>query len=188
MVNGLIWDILIIFIIVSFVAWIIEFIKNNLFPKHTKLINPNLFKIFGKKFINPGFLRGPYLPIYGFSALLIIGISFLEITLFSKLILFFFSNVLVELLSGIILLNYFDIRLWRYHKSDYKGIICLSYSIWFFIASILFYFYIFPHYYIILNFIKSSFLVYVVLGLYFFFFIDIIVKFRKLTHNKKKKD
>ncbi len=179
MINTLIYDILIIFIAVSFVAWIAEFLKNNLFPKNIKLINPGLFKIFGKKFINPGFLKGPYLPIYGFGALLIIGISFLEINLFIKLILFFFSNVLIELLSGIILLNFFGIRLWKYNKSDYKGIICLSYSIYFFIASVLFYFFIFPHYNVILNFIKSGFFPYIIIGLYFFFFIDLIIKLRK---------
>lgn len=180
MVNELIYDILIIFIVFSFIVWILEFAKNNLLPKKKKFVNPGFFKIFGKKFVNPGFLRGPYLPIYGFGALLIIWISFLEINLFVKLILFFFSNVLIELLGGIILLNYFGIRLWKYNKLHYKGIICLSYSVYFFIASVLFYFYIFPHYNVILNFIKSGFFLYAIIGLYFFFFIDLIIKLRKL--------
>ncbi len=180
MINTLIYDILIIFMVASFAAWILEFAKNNLFPGHTKLINPGFFKIFGKKFINPGFLTGPYLPIYGFGALSIIWISFLEINLFAKLMLFFFSNVLIELLSGIILLNFFSMRLWKYNKLSYRGIICVSYSIYFFIASILFYFYIFPHYHVILNFIKSGFFPYAIIGGYFFFFIDLIIKFRKL--------
>jgi len=185
MVNELMWDILIIFIVASFCGWVVEFLKNNLFPKSTKLIHPSSFKIFKKKFINPGFLRGPYLPIYGFGALLIIGISFLEITLLAKLILFFFSNIGIELFSGIILLNYFNIRLWKYNKSDYKGIICLPYSIYFFIASVLFYFFIFPHYYAILNFIKSGFFRYIIIGLYFFFFIDVIRKLKELIKHKK---
>ena len=187
MVNGLIWDILIVFMATSFVAWIIEFVKNSLFPGHTVLINPGSFKIFGKKFINTGFLKGPYLPGYGFGILLIIWISFLEINLFAKLILFFFSNVFIELLSGIILLNFFGVRLWKYDKLNYKGIICLPYSIYFFIASILFYFFIFPHYYVILNFLKSGFFPYAIMGLYFFFFIDLIIKFRKLIEHKKQK-
>jgi uncharacterized membrane protein len=187
MVNELIWNILIIFMAISFCAWIVEFLKNNVFPKDKKLINYNLFKIFKKKLVNPGFLRGPYLPIYGFGALLIILISFLEINLFVKLILFFFSNVLVELSSGIILLNYFGIKLWEYDKSSYKGIISIPYSIYFFVASVLFYFYIFPHYYAILYFIKSNFLLYVIIGFYLFFFVDLIVRIKKLIKNKFKK-
>lgn len=179
MINTLIYNILIIFIIASFCAWIAEFLKDNLFPEKSKLINPDFFKIFGKKFVNPGFLKGPYLPTYGFGALLIIWISFLEINLFAKLILFFFSNALIELLSGIMLLNFFGIKLWKYNKLDYKGIICLSYSTYFFIASILFYFFIFPHYHVILNFIKSGFFPYIIIGLYFFFFIDLIIKLKK---------
>jgi uncharacterized membrane protein len=179
MVNELIWDILIIFIVTSFAAWIVEFVKNNLFPKYKKLVNPSSFKIFGKKFIKPGFLSGPYLPVYGFGALLIIGISFLEINLFAKLILFFFSNIFVELFSGIMLLNYFNVRLWKYNESFYKGMICFSYSIYFFIASVLFYFYIFPYYNIILDFIKSNFLKYIIVGLYFLLFIDLNKKLQK---------
>ncbi|MCK5043593.1 putative ABC transporter permease [Candidatus Pacearchaeota archaeon] len=183
----MIGDILIIFIVASFAGWVIEFAKYNFFSKYKKLINPDSFKIFGKKFFNPGFLKGPYLPIYGFGALSIIVISFLEINLFIKLILFFFSNVFIELLSGLILLNYFGLRLWKYDKLDYKGIICLSHSIYFFIASVLFYFCIFPHYYVFLNFIKSSFLIYVIGGLYFFFFIDSIIRLKRLKKINLKK-
>lgn len=83
------------------------------------------------KWINRGFLKGPFLPIYGSGAVMMLVVSepFAD-----NLILTYFAGVvgatLLELASGIALEAIFKVRYWdySYQKINYKGYICLSSS------------------------------------------------------------
>ena len=105
-------------------GWIIESVKS--IPRE-------------KKFINRGFLIGPYCPVYGAGALLISlifqNINNIFITFFGSLLI----CGLVEYLTSYIMERLFKTRWWDYsHKKiNINGRICLEYLIYFGIAGVL---------------------------------------------------
>ena len=54
----------------SIIGWGIELFWRRFFSKN----NPE------KKWINPGFLTGPYLPLYGLSLCLLFALSFIDVS------------------------------------------------------------------------------------------------------------
>ena len=117
-------ELFILFMIYSFIGWIIEIIWT---------------LIMEKKFVNRGFLIGPYLPIYGVGGILmtlllsrysndIIALFIMSIMLFS--ILEYFTSYILEKL--------FNARWWDYtkYKFNINGRICLETMIPFGIAGL----------------------------------------------------
>ena len=102
------------------------------------------------KWVNPGFLIGPYLPIYGFglSVLTVIFILFKDTSLHPIIIILLMGLLmtLIELIGGLIGLKN-NVKLWDYSDQwgNYKGIICPLFSaIWTAIGG-LYYFIFAPH-------------------------------------------
>ena len=85
-----------------------------------------------KRWVNRGFLKGPFLPIYGGGAVMMLFVSY---PFKENLILTFFSGAvgatLLELVTGMLLEAIFKVRYWDYsnQKFNYKGHICLSSTI-----------------------------------------------------------
>lgn len=85
------------------------------------------------KFINRGFLNGPYCPIYGFGAIGVI--SFLQIVGDENKLILFFSAMLIssilELITGYLLEKIFHKRWWDYsdRKFNIGGYICAEFSL-----------------------------------------------------------
>lgn len=82
-----------------------------------------------KKFVDRGFLIGPYCPIYGFGALLII--TYLEIFSFNPLVLFIVTVLvcgILEYFTSWIMEIVFKARWWDYsnRKFNLNGRICLQ--------------------------------------------------------------
>ncbi|MDD4083810.1 MAG: putative ABC transporter permease [Sphaerochaetaceae bacterium] len=105
-----------------------------------------------KKFINRGFLHGPYLPIYGFGGLSIQLLSELITTSGQSANIFvvFFCGMLlasiIEYIGSFILEKAFGIKLWDYskHKFNLNGRICLLNSSLFGGLSVVAVFYLMP--------------------------------------------
>lgn len=106
-----------------------------------------------KKWINPGFLKGPYLPIYGFGvvilSLYILLVSYFEAQFPSKFVFHLtiilgigIFMTLLELVAGLIFIEKMHIRLWDYSDriGNYKGIICPTFSVIWTILGAIFYF------------------------------------------------
>lgn len=133
----------------SFVGWCLELVYRRFFSA----ANPE------RKWINPGFLTGPYLPLYGFSLCIVfllaqINLSFIKNQVLQKLILFVVMALMVtfiEYITGLIFIKGMKIKLWDYEKEwgNIKGIICPRYSLYWAILSAIYYFLIHP------NIIKS---------------------------------
>lgn len=106
-----------------------------------------------KKFVNPGFMSGCTLPIYGFGAVImyIICNLFSKINSNYKVILIFILSVIMltilEYISGYLLLKLFSIRLWDYSdkKLNIKGFVCIYFSCIWGILSLVFYYLFYPH-------------------------------------------
>lgn len=96
-------------------------------------------RIVHKTWINPGFLKGPYLPLYGFglTILFLIAVipfeSFIKETwlvIVIKILLVGLMMTLIELISGLIFIKGMNIQLWDYsnQKGNFMGIICPLFS------------------------------------------------------------
>lgn len=99
-----------------------------------------------KRLVNPGFLNGPYLPMYGAGTVFLFLISSLETDFLIKVVLFIVGTTGLELVTGIIFTEYFNIKLWDYSNQplNFRGLICLKFSAFWAILSIIFYLLVFP--------------------------------------------
>lgn len=110
--------IIFLFIIYSFIGWIIE--------KLYSFYKKNTFK-------NEGFLYGPLKPMYGVAmAGLVIIHEISHVNKILMLLLCFFLPSLVEYLSGYLLAHFFNKYYWDYSKLKYNlhGYICLRFSLY----------------------------------------------------------
>ncbi|RPI96206.1 MAG: hypothetical protein EHM32_03755 [Spirochaetales bacterium] len=116
-----------LFYVFSFSGWIIESVYRTLDRR---------------RFINPGFLRGPYLPLYGTGAIILVllystmrdlhpalrGLSYLVVL------------TLVEYVAGLLLLLVFNRRCWDYYDEplNHQGLICPGFSLYWVILAFIF--------------------------------------------------
>ena len=124
----------------SIIGWGIELFWRRFFSKN----NPE------KKWINPGFLTGPYLPLYGLSLCLLFALSFIDVSFveskwLQKLLLFIlmaFAITVMEFIAGLIFIKGMKIKLWDYSKNwlNIQGILCPQYSFYWVILSGAYYF------------------------------------------------
>ena len=99
-----------------------------------------------KKWVNPGFLVGPYLPIYGLG-LVLLTLLHLFIAKYNlhpaiTIIMLGACMILLELVTGLIFLH-LKVRLWDYSNyfCNFKGVICLHMSLlWIGIGAVYYYF------------------------------------------------
>lgn len=85
-----------------------------------------------RQWVNRGFLKGPFLPIYGSGALAVL-VATLPVRGYPVLVYVFglIGATLLELVTGIGMESLFHVRYWDYsnQKFNYKGHICLSSSV-----------------------------------------------------------
>lgn len=85
-----------------------------------------------KKFVNRGFMRGPFLPIYGSGAIMMLVVSMpFQDNIFLTYIAGCIGATALELVTGMTMEALFKVRYWDYsnQKFNYKGHICLSSTI-----------------------------------------------------------
>ena len=99
------------------------------------------------KWVNPGFLVGPYLPIYGFGLAMMTSIHvFLDNYDFHPIVAILLMGLcmtLLELVGGLIFLKA-GVRLWDYRdrKFNYKGVICPTFTVIWTLAGAFYYFFL----------------------------------------------
>lgn len=114
-----------------------------------------LFRRFfsAKKWINPGFLTGPYLPLYGFGLVGLYLICFIPVDtgrpwLDALTIIFIMGVVMtvIEYIAGIIFIKGMKIKLWDYSNrpGNIQGIICPLFSLLWTLVGAVYYFVINP--------------------------------------------
>ena len=160
------------FVIYSFLGWVLESIVRT---------------ICERKIINTGFLIGPFCPIYGFGA--IIMILFLDSFKNNIFLLFFVSVIaltLWEYIVGVFLEKFFSTKYWDYsnHKFNYKGRICLTNSIAWGILGVLFINYIHPFVLQMLNHVNFMYVAIIASIIAFILLIDAIISVIKVKNIK----
>ncbi|MCR5305027.1 MAG: putative ABC transporter permease [Oscillospiraceae bacterium] len=109
-----------------------------------------------KHWVNPGFLTGPCLPLYGWSLCILYLLAQAEqelpdgVPALRKLLLFLLMAAAITALEftvGEIMLHTVHIRLWDYtgRFGNIRGIICPQYSFYWMLLSAVYYFFIHPH-------------------------------------------
>ena len=170
----------------SIIGWGIELVFRRFFSKN----NPE------RKWINPGFLTGPYLPLYGFSLVILflltfIDVSFIENPYMQKAVLFCLMALCItffEYIAGMIFIVGMKIRLWDYSKNwgNIKVIICPQFTFYWWLLSATYYFFIHPQIlewlYWFVNHIEFSFVVGFFYGV---FTIDVCYSLRIMTRIRR---
>ena len=104
-----------------------------------------------KRWINPGFLAGPYLPVYGFGLVFLYIISSVGSkipieNLFLKNLLIIFGNglalTIIEYIAGVIFVKKMNRELWDYSNrwGNIDGIICPLFSLYWTLLGLLYYY------------------------------------------------
>jgi uncharacterized membrane protein len=128
-----------LFVIGSLIGWIIELFFRRFVSQ--------------KKWMNPGFLTGPYLPIYGFGVLVLYAVSNIPLGITNQIadiivrvLIIGVGMTVVEFIAGLIFIKGFKIKLWDYsnRKWNIMGIICPSFSLIWLVVGSLYYFLLNP--------------------------------------------
>lgn len=92
-----------------------------------------------KKWVNPGFLAGPWLPLYGLGLLGLYGMSSIDLSFIQNIFLqkvcliavITLLMTLLEYVTGIIFIKGLKVKLWDYsdRKGNIQGIICPLFSL-----------------------------------------------------------
>jgi len=90
-----------------------------------------------RKLINRGFMRGPFLPIYGSGAtmMLVVSMPFQEMDLPWRVVLTYLAGCIgatvLEYITGVVMEALFKVRYWDYsnQKFNFQGHICLGSSL-----------------------------------------------------------
>lgn len=162
--------ILIYFIIYSFLGWTLESIVRT---------------ICERKIINTGFLIGPFCPIYGFGA--IIMILFLNKFENNIILLFFISFVVLsiwEYIVGAILEKLFKTKYWDYSKNrfNFKGRVCLTNSLAWGVLGVLFIEYIHPFIQQLIGYVDYIYLAIIASTIALILLIDAIISIIKVKN------
>lgn len=170
-----------LFIIYSFIGWLTEII---------------CIMITAKRFSNRGFLIGPYCPIYGFSALIII--TNLNKYYNDPLALFIFIVIvasIMEYLTSYLMENIFNARWWDYSNKPFNinGRICLSNALLFGIMGLILVYILNPFISHLLFKANETLIIYLGIIIFIIFIFDVITSFNiiskiELTINEIRKD
>lgn len=175
-----------LYVVGSLLGWVLEV----LFRRFISTANPE------RKWINPGFLKGPYLPLYGVCLCVLymmaqIDISFVENVVLERLILFLVMSIImtaIEYITGYIFIVCMKIRLWDYsdRRGNIKGIICPLFSFFWAVLGAIYYFFIHPYAVDGINWFSENLLFAYFIGLIDgFFIIDIFYSFNLTAKIRK---
>lgn len=170
-----------LFFIGSLFGWVLELF----YRRFLSDANPE------RKWINPGFCVGPYVPLYGFGLCILYLLATMERVFgMHKPFLFFLMAVcmtLIEYLAGLLSLKWMKIRLWDYSNEwgNLQGLICPKFSLYWAVGSAGYYFLIHPRILNALAWLSRNLAFSFVIG-YFFgvFTLDVIYSAKVLVKLK----
>ena len=173
----------------SFFGWFLELFYRRIFSS--------------KRWINPGFLVGPCLPLYGFGVTILFLISYFlkfdewfnippYLNVIIVIAIMSITMTLIEYMAGIIFIKGMGIKLWDYSDrwGNIQGIICPLFSLLWTIAAASFYFLLRPVCENLINWFglnayENIWLPFFLGSFYGVLFVDLCYSF-KITHRIKE--
>ena len=170
-------------------GWVLEL----LFRRFFSGANPE------RKWLNPGFLFGPCLPLYGFGTVLLFVLSELDHQLFGSFsgtfwyypvmfVVMALAMTLLEYIVGVVSFKGFHLRLWDYSKQwgNIQGLICPKFSLAWALLGAAYYFLIHPRILHAIDWLSRNLAFSFVIGLFYGVFLIDVVYSTKLIHRIKK--
>ena len=180
-----------LFFVGSVSGWVLELIFRRFFSD----ANPE------RKWINPGFCTGPYVPLYGCGLCIMFLIAsleqhhFIDDPFWNKAVLFILAAIsmtAIEYIAGVMCLRIAKVRLWDYSTEwgNIQGIICPKFSLIWAVMGAIYSFLIHPHILDALRWLSQNLAFSFVIGLFFGVFIidvsnsaQLIVKLKKFAED-----
>ena len=167
-----------LFFLGSVFGWIIELFYRRIFS--------------AKRWLNPGFLVGPYLPLYGFG---LVALYFLSNLAFDwipnpglrsmvSVLLVGLALTLAEYLAGLIFIIIMKVKLWDYSKEwgNIQGIICPKFALFWTGLAALYRFLIHPFFLNAVSWLFQHFAFVFVVGMFYgVLLVDVIWSFRLMA-------
>lgn len=150
-----------------------------------------------RKWINPGFCVGPYLPLYGFGLCILFLLGSLERyqllghPVWNKIMLFAVMAVCmtaIEYIAGILCIKALKVRLWDYTNmwGNVQGIICPLFSFFWAVLGAVYYFLLHPWMEKALEWLSDNLAFSFFIGVYFgVFIIDVVYSAQLIAKIKK---
>lgn len=151
------------FILYSFAGWVLE--------STAKTIDQ-------RKFVNSGFLKGPFCPIYGFGTLImLLCLGFLKQNVILLFISSFFILSIWEYIVGFLLEKIFKTKYWDYShlKFNIHGRVCLKNSLIWGILAVLFIYFLHPFIESYIVLVPTNILLYINIIILIAITVDLIV-------------
>ena len=182
-----------LFFMGSLIGWCLEVVYRRFFSG----ANPE------RRWINPGFLTGPYLPLYGFGLTLLYLIARCEKILrisdpiLSKVALFIFMAAcmtIIEYIAGVIFIQGMNVKLWDYSEQwgNVQGIVCPLFSFFWALLGAVYYFLVHPHILGALDWLSRNLTFSFVIGFFYGVFVldfvkatQLMVKLRRFAAEKQ---
>lgn len=181
-----------LFFVGSLGGWVFEVF----FRKFLSDSNPD------RRWINPGFLVGPYLPIYGFGLMAMYLFSRIPLDFIpskgwqtaARLIIIIISMTVIEYIAGLIFIKGMKIKLWDYSRrlGNIDGIICPLFSMIWGAAGAIYLFLIHPHIQAGLDWLAANLAYSFFVGFFFgvlaidiSYSLQIVVKLRKFAADNR---
>ncbi|MGN0986005.1 MAG: putative ABC transporter permease [Candidatus Enterenecus sp.] len=179
-----------LFAVGAVLGWVLELF----FRRFISAANPE------RKWINPGFCVGPYVPLYGFGLCILYLLASLEDKIpiqspgVRKAVLFLVMAIAmtaIEYIAGVLALRVLKVRLWDYSDewANLQGIICPKFSLAWAVLGAVYYFLLHPHVLKWLDWLSRNLAFSFVVGLFFgVFLIDVAYSVQLLAKLKKFAD
>ncbi len=143
-----------------------------------------------KKFVNRGFLHGPFCPMYGACMITIVMLckTFANLNPFQFFIVATILTAIIEYLTGFTLEKLFNQKWWDYTEDPFNlhGRICLHFSLMFGILSTIGVKFVHPIIVFIFNNLNPNFLLFLFYFLTIYLFIDFISTLFSLIEKDKR--
>lgn len=166
-------EIFLLFIIYSFLGWIVDIIGASLKSK---------------KIVPRGFLIGPYCPIYGFGALLItFFLSKYQNDLFALFILACILGASLEYFTSYIMEKIFKARWWDYSYTKYNlnGRVCVKTTVAFGLLGVILIEFLNPFFVSIITSLSENILTILSIIVFILFMTDVVISFNIISNIKK---
>jgi len=182
---------LFLFCLGSAIGWVIELFFRRFCSPNGRI---------NKKWINPGFLVGPYLPLYGTGLCVLYLLAQIKIVgleghpYIEKLVLFAvmaLAMTIVEYITGLIFIVKMHVKLWDYSDrwGNIQGIICPLFSFFWALLSAAYYLLIHPFILDALKWLSDNLAFSFFIGFFYgVFVIDLVVSFNILMKIKRFAD